>query len=491
MISIAGVDKRWIGAALACVAAVSLGGCAVNPATGDVDLILLSAEDERRLGAQEHPKISRQFGGAYDLKRLTDYVTGVGRKLAAHAEYPADRFRFTVLDTPIVNAFALPGGYIYMTRGLVALAGNEAELAGVLAHEIGHVTARHSAQHYSRQMLTGLGAGVLGAVTRSRAARDLANLGGTLYLRGYSRDQESQADTLGIRYLTRAGYDPGAMASFLAKMGANARFQAKLRGGADNTAAYNLLATHPRTIDRVRQARSAAQVKAVGRARLGRRDFLTAIDGVVHGSSRRQGFIRGRRFVHPMIGVEFTVPTGYRLTNLPDRVVAAHRQGPTVIFDQARRDGLDLMGYVMRSWAPRLKLRQRERITVNGLPAVTASGRTRIKGQVRDLRLLAIGDGGDGVFRFAMIAAPTGAARWNRDMRAIAHSFRRLSVAEARSMTARRLKIIPVGRRDTVDALAGRMAVDDHKRGWFELLNGLDLPGAEPPKACDLVKIVR
>ncbi|MEC8282301.1 MAG: hypothetical protein VX021_10160 [Pseudomonadota bacterium] len=113
MISIAGVDKRWIGAALACVAAVSLGGCAVNPATGDVDLILLSAEDERRLGAQEHPKISRQFGGAYDLKRLTDYVTGVGRKLAAHAEYPADCFRFTVLDTPIVNAFALPGGYIW------------------------------------------------------------------------------------------------------------------------------------------------------------------------------------------------------------------------------------------------------------------------------------------------------------------------------------------------------------------------------------------
>lgn len=145
----------------------------------------------------------------------------------------------------------------------------------------------------------------------------------------------------------------------------------------------------------------------------------------------------------------------------------------------------------MRSWAPRLKLRQRERITVNGLPAVTASGRTRIKGQVRDLRLLAIGDGGDGVFRFAMIAAPTGAARWNRDMRAIAHSFRRLSVAEAKSMTARRLKIIPVGRRDTVDALAGRMAVDDHERGWFELLNGLDLPGAEPPKAGDLVKIVR
>ena len=169
---------------------------------------------------------------------MTDYVTGVGRKLAAHAEYPADRFRFTVLDTPIVNAFALPGGYIYVTRGLVALAGNEAELAGVLAHEIGHVTARHSAQRYSRQMLTGLGAGVLGAVTRSRAARDLANLGGTLYLRGYSRDQEFQADTLGIRYLTRAGYDPGAMASFLAKMGANARFQVKLRGGADNTAAY-------------------------------------------------------------------------------------------------------------------------------------------------------------------------------------------------------------------------------------------------------------
>ncbi|MED5518773.1 MAG: hypothetical protein VX612_08615, partial [Pseudomonadota bacterium] len=118
---------------------------------------------------------------------------------------------------------------------------------------------------------------------------------------------------------------------------------------------------------------------------------------------------------------------------------------------------------------------------------MTASGRTRIKGQVRDLRLLAIGDGGDGVFRFAMIAAPTGAARWNRDMRAIARSFRRLSVAEAKSMTPRRLKIIPVGRRDMVNALAGQMAIDDQKRGWFELLSGHNLPGDEPPKAGDLV----
>ena len=167
-----------------------LGGGAVNPATGDVDLILRVAEDKRRLGAQEHPKISQQFHGAYDLKCLTDYVTGVGRKLAAHAEYPADRSCFTVLDTPIVNALALPGGHIYVTRGLVVLARNEAELAGVLAHEIGHVTARHLAQRYSRQMRTGLRADVLGTVTRSRAARDLANLGGTLHLRGYSRDQE-------------------------------------------------------------------------------------------------------------------------------------------------------------------------------------------------------------------------------------------------------------------------------------------------------------
>ena len=302
-------------------------------------MISLSAKDERRLGAKEHPKISQQFRGDYDLKRLTDYVTGVGRKLATHAEYPADRFRFTLLDTPIVNAFTLPGEYSYATRGLIALAGNQAESAGGLAHEIGHVMARHSAQRYSWQILTGLGAGVLGVVTRSRAAQDLANLGGTLHLRGYSRDQEFQADTLSIRYLTRAGYDPVAMAGFLAKMGANARFQAKLRVGADITAAYNLLATHPRTIDRVRRAHSAVQVKAPGHVRLGCRDFLTAIDGVVHGSSRRQGFIRGPRFVHPVIGVELTVPTGYRLTNLPDRVVAAHRRGPTVIFNQARRDG--------------------------------------------------------------------------------------------------------------------------------------------------------
>ena len=351
---IAGFDKHRIGAAFALVATAFLAGCAVNPATGDVDLMLLSAEDERRLGAQEHPKISRQFGGAYALERLTQYVTGIGRKLAAHSEYPADRFRFTVLDTPIVNAFALPGGYVYVTRGLIALAGSEAELAGVLAHEIGHVTARHSAQRYSRQMLTGLGAGVLGAVTRSRAARDLANLGGTLYLRGYSRDQEFKPIPWAF------AISPGPATTW-ARWPVSWPRWAPTRVSKPSFAAPPVMPPLTTCWPPIRgpstgfAKRATPPASGAAAARVGRRDFLTAIDGVVYGNSRRQGFIRGRRFVHPVMGFEFTVPADYRLTNLPDRVVAARRDGPTVIFDRARRDGLDLMGYVTRRWAPRLK----------------------------------------------------------------------------------------------------------------------------------------
>ena len=174
----------------------------------------MSPAEESRVGAQEHPKIVQEFGGVYDDPDLAAYVDSLGQFLTHTAELPNLDFTFTILDSPVINAFALPGGYIYVTRGLLALANNEAELAAVLAHEIGHVTGRHSAQRYSQAVGAQIGLTVLGVLGLDPAAGQLLSQGSDLYLRSYSRDQEYEADQLGIRYLTRAGFTPDAMALF-------------------------------------------------------------------------------------------------------------------------------------------------------------------------------------------------------------------------------------------------------------------------------------
>ena len=216
--------KRLLIALLLTPALALPAACArvVNPATGQTEFTAMSPEQERQTGKAQHPQVLMQFGGAYDDPELQAYVTRTGRELVAVSELPKEEFTFTVLDSDVINAFALPGGYVYITRGLLALADDEAELAGVMAHEIGHVTARHSAQRYSRGVLAQGGvaigtilAGVLGGGAGAQLAQQAGGASAQAYLAGYSRDQEFQADDLGVRYLARAGYDPTAMSGFL------------------------------------------------------------------------------------------------------------------------------------------------------------------------------------------------------------------------------------------------------------------------------------
>jgi len=207
----------------------TLAACATAPATGRSFFTAgMSQEDEAKLGAKQHKEIVKEFGGAYQDPALGRYVSSLGTLLARTSELPDLKFTFTVLDSPIVNAFALPGGYVYVTRGLLALAENEAEVAGVLSHEIGHVTARHAAERYGQAMAAKLATAGLGILFGSGPEVQAANTLSALALSSWSRDQEFEADTLGVRYLTRGGFDPGAMASFLAKLQANSRLQAKL-----------------------------------------------------------------------------------------------------------------------------------------------------------------------------------------------------------------------------------------------------------------------
>ena len=291
----------------------ALSACETAPGTGRTIFTGgMGPETEARLGYQEHQKIVPQFGGAYADPAIDAYLTGIGDLLARTSEIPDQKFTFTVLDTPMVNAFALPGGYVYITRGLLALADNEAEVAGVLAHEIGHVTARHAAERYGQTMaanILGLGLGIL---LGSGPATDLYGAVAGVALRSYSREPEYESDLLGVRYMSRAGYDPGAMATFLTRLLAHGRLEAELRGQPGKADAFDIMQTHPRTAERIARAIAEAGTKTVAEPLIAREIYLGKIDGLLYGDDPEQGFVRGRRFLHPWLRFAFEVPRGFR-----------------------------------------------------------------------------------------------------------------------------------------------------------------------------------
>ena len=461
---------------------LALSGCAINPATGEQSFTaFMSPEDERAVGRREHPKIMKQFGGAYDARELESYVRSVGARLGRVSEMPDLGFTFTVLNDDQVNAFALPGGYVYITRGLLALADDEAEMAGVIAHEIGHVTARHSAERYSRAVAANIGLSLLDILASVAGAptgtSDFASVGAQLYLQGYSRDQELQADMLGIRYLARAGYDTNAMTSFLGAIEDHNRLEETIQGRPEAAQRFSLLATHPRTAERIDQARRLARVAPVPNPRVARALFLSYLDGLLFGDDPKHGVRRGREFAHPDMGFRFEVPKGYALVNGPERVVARHANGAAIMFDIVGDDSAravrDLATYVGREWGAGLQAPV-ERMAVNGMEAATTAGSARVRGGKIDVRLIAIRERTDRIYRFTFLTPPTLTARESLSLRRTTYSFRKLSADEAAAIEALRLSVITVNPGDSAASLAQRMPFERFRIERFETLNGLE-----------------
>ncbi len=474
-------------AALAALAAAP--ACTTNPATGKQDFTLFMSEsEEARIGARAHSKIIARYGGVYDDPEIGAYVAEIGGRLVANSERPRGRFSFTVLNTDDVNAFALPGDYVYVTRGLIALANSEAELAGVIAHEIGHVIARHTAQRYSRAAATQIGAALLGALAGSQQIGDLAQLGGQLYLSSFSREQEFEADSLGVRYLRRTGYDPMAEARFLENMGREKALQDKLARNERQARQPHFLATHPNTPDRVRRAVAAAGGGPSGRPR--RRDlFLDRIDGLLFGDDPEQGFVRGQRFLHPVLRFAFKVPRDFRLINTSERVIAVHPNEAAIVFDSAGRETHpDILAYLTLVWADGVHLRDIERMTINGLAAATAHTSVETRNGPRDLRLVAIQFNNGEIYRFRFFTPPRLTDRLSADRRRTIFSFRALSRDEAGQLKPFRIAVATVGRDDTVESLAARLPFPDLKVERFRTLNGLR-PG-DLPRPGQRVKLV-
>jgi predicted Zn-dependent protease len=291
------------------------GACATNPVTGKSQMSLLSEAEELAIGAQQDVEIRREMG-VYNDPELQRYVSDIGQELARKSHRPNLPWSFTVVDNAAINAFALPGGYVYVTRGILAYLDDESELAGVLGHEIGHVTARHAAQAYTRQAQAGIALAILGIfVPSTQAFSDLGATGlSVLFLRN-GREAEIEADRLGVEYGSGAGYDPAGVPRFLSTL---ARVDAMSERGVPNW-----LSTHPDPGSRVAKAQPVAgKFTSADATRVNRDQYLERIRGLVFGDDVKDGIVRGNEFVHPLLRIGVTFPDGWELTNAATAVLA-------------------------------------------------------------------------------------------------------------------------------------------------------------------------
>ncbi len=460
----------FVAAMLFAVGALS--ACSTNPATGEQQFAaFMSPQQEQQAGASEHENVMKTFGLPENSDALQAYVNNIGQKLAANTERTDVQYKFFVLDDEMVNAFALPGGYIYVTRGLMAYAGNEAQLAAVLAHEIGHVTGRHSAERYSRGIVTSLGAMVLSAALDSQAASQALGIGSDLFMKSYSRGQENEADDLGIRYLARAGYDTTAMAGFLSNLQNHTALQAHMNGSKEQQ--IDWFSTHPLTADRMQSTIEISRQYPQG-GTVNRDQYLGVIDGMVYGESARHGFARGNRFYHPQIGFTFEVPSGFTMKNQPNQIIASNKSGTVIIFDAAGNpQGIDPLTYMKQVWMQGEKLADAENITINGMQAATGSFSGVVDGKQSLIRLVAVKWNANTIFRFQMAMPVNASATLVEDLKRTTYSLRALSAAEKRDVRPYRIKIVTAAAGDTAASLGRRMPFTTYQEERFRTLNGL------------------
>lgn len=471
------------------VASAMLAGCTINPATGKKDFTpFMSPGQEAAIGAQEHPKILQQFDGAYDDPSLQSYVTQIGGAVAEKSELSDKPFQFTVLNSPIPNAFALPGGFVYVTRGLLVLMNSEAELAGVLGHEVGHVTARHSAKRYSNAQFLNIGSTLLGAATGNSGLQKVAELGGGLYLSKYSRGQEYQSDDLGVRYMTRAGYDPYAHSRSLAAIGLYSDTQARIAGKSAQGADF--FSTHPNTPDRVRRAVQKATETGVkaGAQPTHERRYLDAIDGMLYGDDLSNGFAKGQTYYRPNPGLSFTVPNGFSLGGNSQLVLAKGPNNAVIAFDGGQISSkVTTRDYLVSEWAGSVQLSSVQASRVSGMEVV--SGATTVDHQSGRIviYLAAVRYSADQIFRF-QLQAPAAAPGVAEAFGATVSSVRKVAPNKIKTPAPLRVEVITLRSASSVEKVSERMQLSKNKLDYFLALNALS-KGVQL-KAGQRVKIV-
>jgi predicted Zn-dependent protease len=480
-----------------------LAGCATvtNPVTGRAERTVMDEQAEIAEGRKAHEQVLTEYG-AYPDPRVQAYVNEVGQKLARFSHRSSLQWTFTVLDSPEVNAFALPGGYVYVTRGIMGYMDSEADLAGVIGHEIGHVTARHGAQRATRQQTAGLGvlaATVLGAVLESAAgvsgagelASQVSQAAAAGYIASYSRDQELQADTLGAEYLSRAGYNPRNMVDVIGMLKNQERFAADAAraSGREPPSGANWLSSHPSNDQRLQEIQRTAASYQGSYGDDQRTRYLRAVEGLPFGESREQGVTRGRNFYHEPLGIAITAPAGWGVDNSPSAITIANEAGDAglvikLVPPQAGSTHDEILRNVFKPTDGKV-----ERGTINGLSATHFQGTARNQqGQTQPVVATLIS--GPANRNYLMLYAARDAAALRRSspsMNEAERSFRPLSAADRAAARPWSVKLVPYPRGGFAE-LARRGPVNERGEAQLRLINGYY--GGGEPKSGELVKVI-
>jgi len=465
-----------------------LSHCAQNPVTGDKDFVLMSEQQEIEMGAKAHQEVLEEYA-PLDNPALQAYVDQVGQRLAQKSHRPNLKWHFTVVDSPEVNAFALPGGYVYITRGIMAYLNSEAQLAGVVGHEIGHVTARHGVRQQSAATAVSVGA-VLGSILvpglNNQAGASLLQTLGQALTAGYGREHELESDRLGAEYLAKDGYSPQAMIEVIGVLKDQELFDAELakQEGRTPRRYHGTFASHPSNDARLKQVVGEAAKYTVANPREGREVFLQKMAGVHFGDSPDQGVVRNNLFMHEKLGLSLQFPAGWRVQNQPDRVVALSPKGDALV---ELRQG-PKQGKPIDTLQKGLKLDAGARFdsgSIGGYPAAFAAGAQGGK----PVLVAAVAFGGAQYLIAGMAKDATAYNRERNTLRGSINSFQALGEAQRQTARPHTIRVISAQPGTTMAGLAAASPLGKHAESQLRLMNDL-YPQGEP-KPGQLLKVVQ
>ncbi len=487
-------SRFWINFC-ACLAGATLSACNLFPDVDEltdiapqengkskVTVDAIRAKDpQAKIGAQSHPKVFKANGGAYQNEQLENLLTLVTGRLVAETSNPNRAFDITVLNTPSVNAFALPGGYLYVTRGLLALANDASEIAAVLAHEMAHISSNHGVQRSRQAQAISIADRVADQVVTNPVVAQVVKATGEDKLSAFSQKQELQADAIGIKMLGGAGYDAFAASRFLRSMD---RYSA-WRTASNNANDVDMSSSHPSTPRRIELAKRHARIiGAPGTGDRGRKRYLEGVDGIMFGDTRKNGFVRESRFSHPKLRITFQVPEAFELSNREEAVIASGPNQMALRFDAVSQKGFERkpVKYLKSGWLNGLDVATVRRIKSNGLSGARGFASTGDWHFV-----VSVFDTGNRFYRF-ITAAPRDTAQLDTIADQISNSFRKMSAKEVTDIKTLHVRVVTVKDTDTLAKLASRMQGVSRKLELFRALNGLE--SGQRPKEGSQVKIV-
>src|SRR4249919_1666961 len=477
--------KRRLRGLGAVAVALALAGCSSLVQTDHAMVLPGSTNQAESDNPVErgHRRILAAYGGAYNDARLTALLNKTVDRLVAASERPDIKYKVTVLNSSAINAFALPTGQLYVTRGLVALASDTSELSSVLSHEMAHVLAKHASIREDQARQDALVTRVVTDMSTDPDLTALALAKTKLTMASFSRNQEFEADGIGVGISAKAHFDPYGAARFLSAMERNAELKAGKTSLDPRT--QDFLSSHPATPERVQNAQnSARQFTSPEGGERDRETYLAAIDNIVYGEDPSEGFVRGRRFLHPTLGFTFQTPDTFTLDNTAQAVIGVRDGGTQAMrFDVVRVPAeQSLADYLNSGWMEGVDKGSTEDMMINGFPVASASA----NGDQWQFKVFALRYGSD-VYRF-IFAAKQRKTESERNARETVNSFRRLTLEEIQAARPLRIKVITVQPGDTVESLSHRMAGIDRPAERFRILNGLDQHAQV--KTRDRVKIV-